>query len=1042
LVYVHAAERRHWYGGALGGGESGVELTFAANVEECHARTKEGSWDVFICDVPRGDGALLDGLPPRMLGPATIVVADSFAEVASAGKSLGALICPYGVEVDLVAAVRVASAAASAAETATTALEFERGQRAIIEQMVTGSPLSLTLERIVHLVEEHGDGALCTILLLDENQRLEMGAAPSVSPEFAAAYNGLRIGPDEGSCGAAMYLRREFGVLDIETHPNWTKYREVALAAGLRSAWSTPILSGDGDVLGAFALYYREPREPTEREHSWVQRATHLAAIAVAQSRTEEALRASEARYRQIVDTAYEGVWLLDSGARTSFVNARIAELLGYSVDEMLGRSLFDFMEPEARAAAEEQFLRRLRKISEQHEFKFRRKDGESLWALVAASPLSDEQGQVIGALGMVTDITRQKRAEETLKRSELELRALFENSAIGIALVDSEGRARRSNRALQKMLGYSEEELAVMRFSDFTHPDDVDNDVSLHRRMLNGEISSYQMEKRYLHRNGSVVWSRLTASFVRMEGDQFLGIGLVEDVTAHKLAQARISAQAALLDQATDAILVRGCDGVVDYWNLGAERLYGWSSAEAVGRNVAEFLYKNPKAFHDVQARLLAAGSWNGELLHVTRDGREVTVEGHWTLNHDERGAPHSVLAINTDVTEKKRLEAQVISAQRMESLGTLAGGIAHDFNNILAAILANVSLASDDLEPDHPVQAALAEINEAGLRAAALVRQILTFSRRRAPERRVIRLDSVADEALKLLRATLPASIRIDSRLDPAAPEIFADPTQVHQVVMNLGTNAAHAMRERGGVLRVSCEGALLDDDRTLTLGELKAGHYARLVVEDTGSGMGPETLKRIFDPFFTTKSPGEGTGLGLSVVHGVLRAHDGAIEVQSSEGSGTRFELYFPVAEVPSERVVPRAPGSLRGHGECVLYIDDEVPIVRATTLLLERLGYEVVAYTQPDQALAEMARGRRHFDAVVTDCAMPLIWGLDFVREIQRLDPHIPIVMTSGLIEAHVEQALRELGIYEFVSKPASVEELGNALTRLLRQRKKS
>lgn len=990
--------------------------------------------DVVIYDVPRGHGPWLDAeLARARLAVSTnlLIVAESFAEVAVAVRRSAASFCPYGEPEDLVAALRALRS--TPASLPPLSLGSELDQLEIIEQIAMGKSLAETLERIVRLTERGTDGGFCTVLLLGDDQRIVAGVAPSLPASFGSAYLGKPIGPKEGSCGASMALGVPVFVRDIATHPNWANYKEIALAAGLRSCWSVPILSSSGGVLGAFALYYPDTREPTDGEVVWVRRASHLAAIAVMRDRAEQALRTSEARYRQIIDTAYEGVWLLDSDARTSFVNARAAELLGYSIEEMLGKSLFDFVAPEDRASAEDQMLRRFQKISEQHDFKFRRKDGTPMWALVAGSPLLDERGVAVGALGMLTDITRLKYAEATLSESELELRTIFESSAIGIALVDQEGRPRRSNPALQKMLGYSGSELAKMRFAEFTHPEDAGSDLEAYQRMLRGEISSYQMEKRFLHRSGNIVWGRLTASVVRIEGRELLGIGLVEDITAHKLAQARISAQAALLDQATDAILVRSMEGVVEYWNRGAQRLYGWSSEEVVGRNVIDFLHRDTAAFASAQMRLLAEGSWSGELVHQTQSGQPVTVECRWTLARDDDGGAGKVLAINADVTEKKRLEAQIISAQRMESLGTLAGGIAHDFNNILAAIVANVSLARDDVGPDHPAQMALSEINDASLRAAALVRQILTFSRRRPPERRAMRLDAVVAEALKLLRATLPASVRIETALDSGAPAVFADPTQVHQIVMNLATNASHAMRERGGVLSIRCEEVSVERARALSLGELEPGIYTRLVVEDTGVGMSEETLKRIFEPFFTTKGPGEGTGLGLSVVHGVMRAHEGGVDVVSTEGSGSRFELYFPAARFAHEQTAPRGESSVRGHGQRILCVDDEASILRATTLILERLGYEVVPHSEPARALQDLAEASR-FDAIVTDCSMPLIWGLDFVREVFARRPNMPIVMMSGLLEPALERALRDLGVREFVSKPATVEELGAALAR--------
>jgi PAS domain S-box-containing protein len=1043
LLCVESDARASWFSDAFEHSGVASHRVFVHNVDDCKRRLRESAWDLLVCDVAEGCAGLLDAAPgyEERGGVPLVIVAGSFGEVALASYRLQGLVCPAGSAVHFLEAV--ASARSALGSIKGTTVAFECGEREAMEQIARGGPLVATLERIVRLVEGQAQGMLCSILLLDAEQRVVPAAMPSLPPEFSRAIAGYAVGPNEGSCGAAMYRREPVFVRDIATHENWIKYRDLALPAGLRASWSVPILSGDGSVLGAFAMYYAEPRDASEREYSWVARASYLAGIAVLRDRAEQTLSNSEHRYRQIVDTAYEGVWLLDSFALTTFVNARAAELLGYSVEEMLGKSLLDFVDEDDRAAAESYLTRRRQNISEQHELRFRRKDGQKLWALVAASPLTDERGEVVGALGMLTDITRLKRAEATLRANELELRTIFDNAAIGIALVDVEGRSRRSNRALQRMLGYSAEELSEMSFPAFTHPEDVAADSELYARMLAGELKSYQLEKRFLRSDGNVVWGRLTASLVREAASEpVLGVGMVEDISNQKLAEARISAQAALLDQAKDAILVRDRAGVVEYWNKGAERLYGWSSQEAIGRNVIDLLYREPSSFRVAETQLLEHDAWSGEIVQITRAGDEVVVEGSWTLIRDEAGTPKSVLAINTDVTARKHLEAQVFSAQRMESLGTLAGGIAHDFNNILAAILANVSLAADDLSPDHPVQSALAEINEASLRAAALVRQILTFSRRRAPERRVIRLQSVVDEALKLLRATLPASVRIETHFSPTTPEVFADATQVHQVVMNLATNAAHAMSERGGELRLSCERAFIEERREPALAALRPGTYALLIVEDTGSGMDAETLKRIFDPFFTTKGPGEGTGLGLSVVHGVMRAHEGGVAVHSVLGRGSRFDLYFPAARAAAEHHDKRGPTPLRGRGERVLCIDDEAPIVRATSLLLERLGYRVVAHTHPARALQALALNPNAFDAVVSDCAMPLIWGLDFVREIQRLRPSMPIVMTSGLIEPSLEKAFRELGVREFVAKPGSIEDLGAALQRLLAPQRRS
>jgi PAS domain S-box-containing protein len=887
------------------------------------------------------------------------------------------------------------------------------------------------LEEIVLLIERQREGLLCSILLLDSDaRRVRHGAAPHLPPALVHGIDGAEIGPREGSCGAAAYLRQPVIVDDIGTHPNWTDYRHLALPFGLRACWSTPIFAASGgDVLGTFAIYTREARKPDGREQLWVTRATDLAAIAICRDRAERAARQADARYRQIVDTAYEGVWLLDVDARTIFVNQRTARMLGYQPDEMLGHRILDFMEENSRKAAEGTFIQRLRTISEQYEFRFRRKDGTTFWALIGGSPIHDEKQQVVGALGMITDISALKRTEQALRQSEAEFRVVFEHAAIGMALVNNEGRLVRSNLALQQFLGRDDAELSASTFIDFSHPDDMESDRDLFRSFRIGERHSYQGERRFVRKDGAVAWGRLTATLVEpaqgvprcaiamienvterreMEeavraserlrglmysavsdvlfyvgverGDHFrflsvnpafsrttglteadvVGravdevipersraqvlanyrraieerrtitwdeaspypagtrygevsitplfdpdgrctnlVGTVHDVTERRLADQRLFAQAALLDKARDAILVRGFDGIIQYWNQGAERLYGWSAAEAVGRDLRSMLYRDLATFEEGQQQLRETGQWSGELIQYSRAGRRIVLESSWTLIRDEEGRPESVLVINTDVTDRKSLEAQVFHSQRLESLGTLAGGIAHDFNNLLVVIDANLQLALSGLPADHPTREELTEVVRAGERGAELVRQLLTFSRREESKRRVVRLQPLVSEALGLLRVTFPRSVRLDTRFDADVPEVLADPTQIHQIVMNLGTNAVHALADGGGALEVRLERAAVGEPLSAHATVLPPGVYARLIVADTGSGMDATTFDRMFDPFFTTKAPGEGTGLGLSVVHGIVRNHDGGVVVHSKLGEGTRFDLYFPAA-----------------------------------------------------------------------------------------------------------------------------------------------
>jgi PAS domain S-box-containing protein len=1043
-------------------------------------------------------------------------------------------------------------------------------EREVLESIARGIPLLEILTQIAQAVERQSPDMSCSVLLLDPDGRcVRHAAAPSMPPEFCCAIDGMAIGPRAGSCGTAAFRGERVVVEDIATSELWDGYRHLTEPFGFRACWSNPIFSPEREVLGTFAIYYRDLRPPTEGEVRWIEDATHLAAIAILLDRSAAALRFSEARYRQIIDTAYEGVWVFDAEGQTLFVNQRTRDLLGYADDEILGRGLLEFTEPAERERVERTLRRPKESAGEQFELCFRRKDGVAFWAMVAASPLRNQQDEVVGTLRMITDITQLKRTEAALRQSETEFRALFEQAAIGMALVDVEGHPVRSNRALQRALGYTAKELRRMAFAEFTHPDDVKDDVALAQSLLAGERDSYQIEKRFIRKDGEITWGRVTASLIRREdGAPVFGIGMVEDVTDRKkmeeavrasdrlrslvyngtsdalfyvgiegrgdyrylsvnpaflqatgLAEAqvvgrllpevlspdtlqialakfgqavrekrtvqweqtvifpaglrhgevaitplcdddgavtnlvgtvhdvtqrkqneeRILAQAKLLDRAKDAILVHDIDGVISYWNRGAEKLYGWASREAVGRNVTELIHRDTTARERAHQRLIEAGEWNGELVQWTRAGKRVIIEASWTLIN-EPGAPRAVLSINTDITTRKSLELQVHRAQRMESLGTLAGGVAHDFNNILAAILANVTCATYALPPDHPTREYLAEIEKASQRATDLVRQILTFTRHQEPRRQPVKLAPLVTETLKLLRSTLPPKVELRTEFAADLPEVLAEPTQVHQVIMNLGTNAAHAMAAGTGLLSVRAERVVLQ--KTLLAGavQLPAGTYARLVIEDTGTGMDEATLERIFDPFFTTKEPGKGTGLGLSVVHGIMKSYAGGISVRSTPGKGTVFTLYFPALDATAAETAPRVPPPVAqtadAGGERILCVDDEAAIVQVTTRLLERRGYQVVGYSDARRALELFESDPRQFDAVVTDVVMPELSGFDLARRLLSIRPGLPIVVTSGHIGPDEFATLTDIGVQEFVHKPTVIDELHAALRRAL------
>jgi len=397
---------------------------------------------------------------------------------------------------------------------------------------------------------------------------------------------------------------------------------------------------------------------------------------------------------------------------------------------------------------------------------------------------------------------------------------------------------------------------------------------------------------------------------------------------------------------------------------------------------------------------------------------------------------ADHCGGALNRIQAEeaKAKLEDQLRRAQKMEALGTLAGGIAHDFNNILTAIVGNVALAEMALPPDHPARGFIGEVSKATQRATDLVRQILTFSRQKEQERKVIHLEPVVKEVRKLLRAALPSTIDIRLDVEPNLPSVLADASQIHQVLMNLATNAGHAMREHGGLLQIQLSRFQVTPELMHLVPDLREAPYIRLQVSDTGHGMEAKTVERIFDPFFTTKAPGEGTGLGLAVVHGIVKNHDGAITVYSQPGKGTTFHVYFPVTEEAATTPAASAPVP-HGQGQRILFVDDEPALARVAEIVLRRLNYVVTACTKPAEALAQFRAHPENFDAVITDLTMPGTTGLELARQLLEIRPNVPILLVTGFSGTLTHEMVQQRGIRDLLLKPFTPDSLGNTLHQL-------
>lgn len=721
----------------------------------------------------------------------------------------------------------------------------------------------------------------------------------------------------------------------------------------------------------------------------------------------QELLRSREALtlFRTLIDHSNDSIEVIDPATgRFLDINQTACRQLGYTREEMLSMSLPDIVDSGGGRFSMQQAMEALRPAGfRMVEARHRRKDGSTFPVEVNVRYIQLDRGYMVA---VVRDITERKGAEEERARATRLMQLLLESAGEGIYGIDTEGRCTFINRAGARMLGYQPEELLGQNMHNLAHHHREDGSV-------------YPVEECPIFRAfrmGEHCWVD-TDVFWRADGSSFLveynscpivengvttgAVVTVSDITERRWAEEQIAEQAALLDKARDAIVVRDIEGNVLFWNKGAEFVYGWTRDEALGRNVAELYYSGSKRFDEITAHTISHGEWQGEVQHATKNGREITLEARWTLIRDNEGRPKSVLAINTDITERKKIEAQFLRAQRMESIGTLAGGVAHDLNNILAPIMMAIQLLKE-MSTDPGTRKILETLDVSARRGADIVRQVLSFARGLDGQRIEIQPQHLLKDLGTIIKDTFPKNIRFHSSIADDVWSIVGDPTQVHQVLLNLCVNARDAM-PNGGDLTISVENTVLDEQYAAMNLQGKPGQYVNISVTDSGTGMTPEVLDKIFEPFFTTKSIDKGTGLGLSTVMAIVKSHEGLINVYSEPGKGTTFKVYLPAMHLSAEDQQEHAEeNSLpRGNGETVLVIEDEASILTITTQTLQAFGYRVLAAMDGAEAVAIYAQKKDEIAVVLTDMMMPILDGPATIRALLRLNPKIKIVAVSGL-----------------------------------------
>jgi PAS domain S-box-containing protein len=761
--------------------------------------------------------------------------------------------------------------------------------------------------------------------------------------------------------------------------------------------------------------------------------------------RAEATLRESEAKLRAIFEGSMDAIGVAKDGLQV-FANASYLKLYGFrNIEELAGTPVLDNIAPSHRQQILGFALDRAagRPVATFYETRCLKTDGTEFDAEVSVSTY--QLGGETYTVGSIRDITDRKRARTALARDEAELTAIYDHAPVMMLLISNDLKVLRMNQAALEFSGKTHESavgtppgemLGCLHALDDprgcgfgpdcascplrVHVLDTFKTGTTHRRI--------ETRPRFV-RGREVLDVTLLASTaqVAIESDVLVLLCL-EDISQQKLAEQHVREQAALLDVTRDAIMVLDSDDLVTYWNRSAERIYGFSAAEALGHKAGDlFPAVDPSEKETIKRAIWEHGEWMGEIRRVGKADKALRIQRRVNLLRDRNGDPRGVLLVDTDITEAKRVEEQFLRAQRLDSLGSLASGVAHDLNNVFTPIMMSIEML-DALTHETHEREMVQLLADSTRRGTDIVRQLLLFSRGSDSPRSEVNATLVIRELRRMVVETFPKNIRLSTQAPADIWPIRGDQTQLHQVLLNLCINARDAMPQ-GGRLTVGAENVHVDDKFASCQLNAKPGPHVLIRVADTGTGIPPEAIEKIFDPFFTTKPIGEGTGLGLATALGIVRSHDGFITVKSAPGAGSEFSVYLPaMASTAGTSADQTARQNRRGNGELVLVVDDEANIRTMVQRTLNNHGYETAGVSDGAEALKFVAGNGTNVRLVVTDLIMPNADGMQLVRELRHLHPQLPIVTISGTQGHRAEFEKLPPPRIRYLSKPFSIDDL--------------
>ncbi len=770
--------------------------------------------------------------------------------------------------------------------------------------------------------------------------------------------------------------------------------------------------------------------------------------------RVEKALRESERDLIRAQSIANIGSWRFDLNSGMVITSDQTRKIYGILENDVTIRRVQTIPLPEYRELLDAE-LKNLIESGHPYniEFKIRRPSDNAIRYIHSIAEYDSEQNIVFGILH---DITEQKLAEQQRWESENRFRSFVENANDIVYAITPDGVFSYISPNWLDYLGQSPENAIGTRFDLYVHPDDISLCHEFLERVLDTGKKQSGVEYRVRHSDGTWRWHISNGAPLRDNSGAITGyIGIARDVTDQKkmeeaLRENEAMLQAALENSHMGVAIASAPDIKLRYINDTALRIRGKSKMNIAGELYNQEYFKNWQIYHTdghpfeydevPLVRAITHGETCSKEFIIKRDsGEDRIVWANAAPIYGNNGKIVAGIVVFLDVTETRRLNERLRQAEKMESIGTLAGGIAHDFNNILGGIIGYADMSLDDVPPDSQLAKNLQRILDGGERAKNLVRQILNFSRRGIEERTPQYLRPVLKEVIGLLRASLPSSIEIKSNLAHDTITVLADPTQIHEIIMNLCTNAADAMNNEKGVLEVTYKEILFDKPIEGRAGTVPPGMYSVIRVKDNGCGMDAMTQKRLFEPFFTTKPPGKGTGMGMAVLYGIVQRHDGTVTVESEVGKGTTIEVYLPKCQEVCSVAENNVNTPLEHGTERILFVDDEQVITDMTNDLLTNLGYTVTVFNDPIQALKTFSEMPNSFDVVITDQTMPHMSGMDLAKELLEIKAGIPIILCTGYSRLVDEEQALATGIAGFLSKPFRQRVIAHKIRSVLQKK---